>query len=371
MCEITWVCNAETCFNTSSIIDVLSVLRHTPLSYLGIQQSIKLGDKFINNNYDEYYSSPCLSTIMTALLSLRKKNYKNPISIKLITNLCEDIYLPSFISDNNNIIKSQKLQILINYIKKWLSTKYFDNYIDYEFIEIINKLRSYNLVDIDIDLLNNLSKCTCNFNEQTKTDNLKDLIAQLKNKNNPRLDNIIKELSYFTDPRFFESCNVILQTDPYIYNNKDLKDFINLNSSRSKKIICFSHPDKLKSYYNLPRPMFNTDIIKHIIGNKNTDYNVSYINNNFKKISYVICSEICGASYGHNMFKIINYLLNEEYKNTQQHINELFIVDIEQLKTIRDIHNTTSVEDNFELVGSGYYKKYLKYKHKYLLLSQK
>ena len=87
--DVYFVRHAESCSNICSMAS-LGQISHPPLSYKGIQQAIFLGinNKIIDKDFDAYYCSPTLRTIMTACLALRKKANARVSSypIKLILN---------------------------------------------------------------------------------------------------------------------------------------------------------------------------------------------------------------------------------------------------------------------------------------------
>ena len=72
--DVYFVRHAESCSNISR--DIQGKITHPPLSYKGMQQAINLGidNEIINMDFDKYYCSPSLRTIMTACLALRRKS---------------------------------------------------------------------------------------------------------------------------------------------------------------------------------------------------------------------------------------------------------------------------------------------------------
>jgi broad specificity phosphatase PhoE len=176
--KIYFVRHAESCSNIISFASSLgnSKITHPPLSYKGIQQAINLGinNEIINKDFDKYYCSPSLRTIMTACLALRKKSHDKVITLilnpyliekqnissnfELLSNTQNDYSINQdddireqngdiheqngdIFDQQNSIVPKQNLMNMINYIKLWFDQKYFNNYIDYEFVNLM-----YNLV---------------------------------------------------------------------------------------------------------------------------------------------------------------------------------------------------------------------------------
>ena len=108
-----------------------------PLSFIGMQHAINLGNKFMteHNHYDMYISSALTRTITTALLSLR---HRPEVIIYVVPYINErhEFDIGAGISDYQNIaVKSDLLKRKIRFIKDWLEYNwiyYFDD------IEIIN-----------------------------------------------------------------------------------------------------------------------------------------------------------------------------------------------------------------------------------------
>jgi hypothetical protein len=139
--DIYFVRHAESCSNISTSVE--GKITHPPLSYKGMQQAINLGinNKIIDMDFDKYYCSPSLRTIMTACLALRNKSIITPITLKLNSNLIEKrIPFIGNYDKQNSVVPKQNLKNMINYIKLWFKQYYFNNYIDYEFVHIIYDL---------------------------------------------------------------------------------------------------------------------------------------------------------------------------------------------------------------------------------------
>lgn len=158
--DVYFVRHAESCSNAISIASSIgySKVSHPPLSYKGIQEAINLGinNEIIDKDFDKYYCSPSLRTIMTACLALRSKSRKKKITLILNPYLIEikntasifDQQVPPTSIDGqvevydrqNAFVPKQNLMNMINYIKLWFDKKYIDNYIDYEFVYLMYDL---------------------------------------------------------------------------------------------------------------------------------------------------------------------------------------------------------------------------------------
>lgn len=279
MISITFIRHAESCSNIVEFDDTepfnftelhkFSVkireliggkISHPPLTFNGIQQAIILGLNYFNNefNYDLFYCSPSLRTIMTALLSLRTINYnriinkQSPITIKLISDLIELQNYAGRYDLQNAIIESEKLKLMVEYIKWWLSNKWFENFIDYELLFLINELEnllnklkndfkkslpdneSYIIMILQLiikifETLEIFKKCY----DDNKNSLLNELIVNINslvsNTNfsptSLEIINNIKKLNFqkFTDPLFYTSCNVDFD---YTITTPNIQSFI-------------------------------------------------------------------------------------------------------------------------------------------------
>ena len=153
--DVYFVRHAESCSNAISIASSAgySKINHPPLSYKGIQEAINLGinNEIIDKDFDKYYCSPSLRTIMTACLALRSKSRKKKITLILNPYLIEIKNQASILEypvdghvevydRQNAFVPKQNLMNMINYIKLWFDNKYIDNYIDYEFVYLMYDL---------------------------------------------------------------------------------------------------------------------------------------------------------------------------------------------------------------------------------------
>ena len=155
--DVYFVRHAESCSNAISMTSSIgySKVSHPPLSYKGIQEAINLGinNEIIDKDFDKYYCSPSLRTIMTACLALRSKSRKKKITLILNPYLIEIKNTASIFDQEdpadgqveiydrqNAFVPKQNLMNMINYIKLWFDNKYIDNYIDYEFVYLMYDL---------------------------------------------------------------------------------------------------------------------------------------------------------------------------------------------------------------------------------------
>jgi len=398
MALITFVRHAESCsniveqfdtseyktFNYKEFISLPLNLRenigakisHPPLTFNGIQQAIILGTDYFNNidfNYNIFYCSPSLRTIMTALISLRTINYnrlksgKPSITLQLVSHLIELKNYAGEYDFQNAIIPSNKLQLMVEYIKWWFSNKWFENFIDYEFIFLINKLKTLlsNLLYNSCDKISNNVYQIIQFIKKIKKSRYNEKISVLKNiielidilltyNLNLSIINEIKQINLkkFIDPLFYNSCNVNYN---FTVQTPDIDRFIKEQLILKNNILCFSHGAILKKTFNLNCFIKNTEIINYD-GNNITKIN-KHLNSNYKT-----CVNICGKLYDSKniyLFAIINHLLSN--KNNNLPVESLFYTNDNKFKL--DLIP-------FEETDSFKYK-YLKYKQKFLKLTNK
>ena len=127
---------------------------HPPLSYIGIQQAIKLSEKIdtSNINYDIVLCSPLLRTIMTTMIAFRNKpNTK----IQIVPFINEELNLCNGFDYQNNIPNLDILKRMVNYCTKWISSEEFKYYDD---ILLNDKLQEIALKKEDIYISSGLSK---------------------------------------------------------------------------------------------------------------------------------------------------------------------------------------------------------------------
>lgn len=412
--EFYFVRHAESCSNISHTM--IGKISHPPLSYKGIQQAINLGinNTIINMDFNKYYCSPSLRTIMTACLALRRKSIISPITLTLNPYLIEhknlaDYSLGVLEDRQNSIVQKENLENMINYIRSWFQQKYFDNYIDYEFVHIMydlvallhlnNHLDEYkdtinNLLkpikkdrsNLLLNFINSLDEIKLELISKNKiiiknkiTDNLYDIYDNIllflndndiKNNftiyedstNKLDYENIRIELMFINTTTYYFMNNIKIEyfipnTDPNPPYSPNIKHFIemveNLQSDKKiQKILCFTHGEALKQHFSFKTKLENTEIVHY------NDSKTIRIKNNNIVINEKLVEDICGDPHGNKMFNIIDKYFNEiNYKVTDVNIDDNFKVLMEENK----------IGDDWEKVGGGRYKhKYLKYKYKYL-----
>lgn len=114
-----------------------SMFYEPPLTFIGMQHAINLGNKYFDEepskNYDIYITSPLTRTITTALLSLRKRP---DITIYVMPYINEHDKGP--LDYQNLAVPSAVLKKRVKFIKDWLQANWIKNFDD---IEIINDLQ--------------------------------------------------------------------------------------------------------------------------------------------------------------------------------------------------------------------------------------
>lgn len=251
---------------------------------------------------------------MTACLALRKK--KKKITLKLDSNLIENKNFADVISadQQNAVVKSENLKKMIEYIKLWFQNKYFDNFIDYEFISLI-----YDLVLL-LHINNSLSKPMYALlfdnddKTRTRTEMLQDLINIISlyddfespllyitksesklsynnkydiisflngeqfeicthhNSKKKKLSVIIESLKKFLDKNYYFNNNIEFDysygQDPDINKKTEEKhkiqqfiDSLDKDNLNGKNILCFSHGETLREYFKYEEKLKNTEIV--------------------------------------------------------------------------------------------------------------
>ena len=424
--DIYFIRHAESCSNISSMFS-LGQISHPPLSYLGIQQAINLGinNKIIDINFDRYYCSPSLRTIMTACLALRKKaNARtNPIRLYLNPYLIEKRSIGEY-DRQNSIVPNIQLEKMIIYLKLWFKEHYFNNYIDYEFVyimyDLVRLLNHDNNLTKYKELIKNLLKVketvkTVKTSEttETKKELLNKLLKELKKEDykepikkfsiiniengddiyikilsfidNPILDEkekeeensiildyriIIEQLKTFRDEKIFMN-NIIID-----YSYYDFYDFKEHDANIHKFIIdyIFFFKDNMpkKDYkilcFSHGATLFESFSLETSL--KNTEilhYNLKTENkqrifNNNIVINKNI-EDICGSLYSLYKSKYKMFKVIDNYFND---INYIINTD-NTIDNNFKVNNTIEVDEEYVVLEGGKYKhKYLKYKNKYL-----
>ena len=242
--DVYFVRHAESCSNISTSVE--GKITHPPLSYKGMQQAINLSinNKIIDMDFDKYYCSPSLRTIMTACLALRRKfrSSDKPLELHLCPYLIEHKNLAENLRENedqqNSIVPKKQLQNMINYIKLWFEQQYFDNYIDYEFVHIMFNLvllLKYNnkLLNYIEPIKNLLEESTESKEKINRTELLNQLIINLEEE--IKTDKIINEQGIINNTN--NDISNIYNNIMLLLNNPDSEDLLIYEISNSKNKI--------------------------------------------------------------------------------------------------------------------------------------
>jgi broad specificity phosphatase PhoE len=260
---IDWVRHAESCSNIGGYIDYIDEkeakeldakpgyispkIMHPPLSPLGIMQAIALGESFFNTseeNYNIYYTSPSIRTIMTAILSLREKHQSEPITLIVTPYISEQLNFGKYFNaDNQNSLPTPaNLTLMIQNIKDWFQNIYLTIFIDTHLYnklnEIYNKLNKI-IADIVTD------KQTSSI--QTNISSLKTIIDKINNLKEDTNNKVIQLVERLDTAEYTESNNdddgVVISTDLI----KTIPESITLCETIFNDIVA-----AFSSIYNLP-----------------------------------------------------------------------------------------------------------------------
>jgi broad specificity phosphatase PhoE len=416
--DFYFVRHAESCSN----IDPYGPgqLTHPPLSYKGMQQAINLGinNDIINIDFDKYYCSPSLRTIMTACLALRSKKSEKKIILILNPYLIEHKIFTKYINQQNSIVPRKNLKNMIKYVELWFEQKYFDNYIDYEFVHLIYDLaillylnltdkneikqrREYydtikkllspkpiNRKELLLDLLDSLNKIEEKLLDVDKPINIFIKYYNIdydKYDTNDIYNNILK---FIASPYNFD-----LKYDLYDPKNtkleyKKIKDRLILFTKKYNFIenitFKYNYEDEDKHTPNIEK-FINNEINNEQLNKQNIlcFTHGAVLRDHFKFRTNLKNTEIVHYNYIYNYNERIfnnNTVINKKLiKNTCGNIlfywNKRMFHIIDNyfnnpdynIKTDKQIQEEFRVKDvDDELDGGKYKHKYLKYKHKYL-----
>ena len=272
--KIYWVRHAESCANIASIFNNIDAkIKHPILTNKGIQQSILLGTNYINNleNLRCGFSSPVARTIMTALVSMRTYYYKNNnFIIKVTPYISENLNIAGDYDKQNSIMSPLKIKLMIKLIKDWLEKFWLIEYDDYEFTDLLDKIKNNNNEILNVIIKNiydniNIMK-TINLQEINVLNiyqlNIKNLINDLIVNSETIDDNIkkyINELIKFTNSKFFRGPKIdTLDYDKlyqnyvpksYETNTQRFNEFYVNMVNKTNNIICFSHGNILRDIF--------------------------------------------------------------------------------------------------------------------------
>lgn len=365
------------------------------LSYVGMNQAINLGRDFINKNdmnYDIIITSAKVRTIMTALLSLRSYNMNKPVKIVVVPYMNE-ISSEAKIVDNDKMntgVDSKVLKKQIDIIKQWLKNNWIEYYDDIEVIDDIVELNKntmnpyYEEIKTILNCRNVMSQrklVKCNIvdlikkilaNDYYKTNNsdfvtkYTKIIANIdifinscevdfsflelyerqfkegREMNNPVISNMV----YFYT-------NVLEKLCQYVLKNKEL------NGVQNIKILLYLHGRLIQNIYDMHYYNFMHKQKKKLGDEFHKSFGANTIvyeqdiafDDNFKDLQL-------------NAIKILQR--PSFVRDKKQNISEFNNNNVCDLKSIRGKINLG--DDCFENKDNQYYKKYMKYKIKYLKL---
>jgi hypothetical protein len=156
--NLYWIRHAESCtnFNFGMINENINdstfklnkretieqhIKYHPNLSFIGMQQAIKLGDFLKTIHFDYIIVSSTLRTIMTALIAFRNNQKTKIKKIIVAPFIYEKIEQIGDYEYQNYSVNSIRLKKMTSFIKKWLAKSWVTYFDDVETIDILN---SYN-----------------------------------------------------------------------------------------------------------------------------------------------------------------------------------------------------------------------------------
>lgn len=342
---------------------------HPPLSFIGMQQAIKLGTDFYKDKQiDVVYTSSSLRTIMTALLAFR---HKPSIQIIVSPHLNEVKNVAGTHDYQNMAISKTKLKNMVTFIKDWLNRYWFLYYDDIQLIEILQKIKKiFSNISADtltIQIIANIDailNCKKNMiSRKSKNDNtyhidfvrciniepkIKTIIdllnTYLSSNQNIIIYNLYIELTNLINIDFnlpnvdftlLENWESTLTGDASnldLYYSSNILDFLNLLKTElnkqditSEKSICVvGHGSMLKSYIN---NIYSMGI--HKIGNTDVYQNLYHLD----KIN--------------NEMRILRLSHKDRYTVTNKDIQDLLDKSIE-IKLVYNPKNIRNTYQNFE-----------------------
>lgn len=256
---------------------------HPNLSFIGMQQSILLGE-FVKD-YDIICVSPMLRTIMTALLSLRGKKciiYVVPYIVEDTNPLCMGN------DKQNNPLGYEQLEKTVIFVKDWLEKNWIKNFDDIKLMNNILDIKK--LLPNKAELINTILKCRVN-KDCAMLHNIKLLTKYVATgHNSDKINKIINEIKLICEVEYIRGPIVDFSVLKYFETNKyDLaqsfdKFFSNVipyiikanNIQKSDlKILCVSHGNSITNYFKNKYGVsnghpFNTETYEEVI--KCSDY---------------------------------------------------------------------------------------------------
>jgi hypothetical protein len=313
-------------YNPFSIIK--SALMYEPnLSFIGMQQAIKLGSYLKNKKYDVILCSPLTRTIMTALLSCRNNDTK----IIVVPYISEIHNYASLIGkDCSNMgVTSNILKKRIIFIKKWLIENWITYFDDIEIMEDLIDIKEHLMFNnsiinsqkkLIINKINFILSCKSKKGSLSKTDShinknndcsykieqlLNNFIYVFKNEKNIDIFKyVIKYKKIFNNLLKFKSgppvdFSILIKYEKYSINNHKYNiansnkylfyneildtvvNIVNKPPNIQLNILCFSHGLFIKDIWKTRNPdtfVYEKKILNTIVINENLKYN------EFKKI---------------------------------------------------------------------------------------
>lgn len=102
------------------------------LSYIGIQQAIFLGEKYLKgHNYNAIFCSPLSRTIMTSMIALRANPHVTIYVTPFISEI-QNIFSYVDFDNQNTAVASNVLKKRIKFVKSWMEKNWIDNFDDIE-----------------------------------------------------------------------------------------------------------------------------------------------------------------------------------------------------------------------------------------------
>ena len=375
------------------------------LSYVGMNQAINLGRNFINKNdmnYDIIITSAKVRTIMTALLSLRSYNMIKPVKIIVVPYMNEISSEAKIVNNDkmNTGVTSKVLKKQIDIIKQWLKNNWIEYYDDIEVIDDMVELNE-NTMNPYFEEIKTILDCRNGMRQiLTKQDissqrklvkcNIVDLIKKILSNDYYKTNNsefVIKYTKIIANiDIFINSCEVdfsflelyerqfkqgselnnpVVSNMVYFYTNvlEKLCQYClknkELNGVQNIKILLYLHGRLIQDiydmhYYNFmhqQKKKLGDEFYKSFGANTIVYEQDIAFDDNFKDLQL-------------NDIKILQR--PSFVRDKKQNISEFNNNNVCDLESIRGKINLE--DDCFENRENQYYKKYMKYKMKYLEL---
>ena len=373
-------------------VDILTKFKSTfllepPLSYIGMNHAISLGTEYLvsKTNDDYYISSPLTRTISTALLALRGKNVKiivvpfineKSYAEYIIKGMAFGLYEPRFDMQNTSV-PSNLLKNKIKFIKKWIDKNWFTYYDDIEFISDLKMLYKHVDISIQVDINNFLECRKKNYMSGTRLtdcgliDKIKNIISYYKvNPTNVIIDNFISKYSKIIETEeTLRKFKIGPEVDFSLYEEFEK------NSNEVESGVFYK--SNYKNFYELVLPRLLKQTLNNSVNitafvhglfikelcNKRSDNKLSPNEINYlrKMMNTTVVREEHNKDTNKSIFSIAYYpiKLREKYGN---------FFDLNHPNLCDPTNNIMGIM-NYELTNDSiYFKKYMKYKNKYVTL---